>query len=411
MRAVVFHGIGDIRLEDVPEPKLEQPQDAIVRITTSAVCGTDLHMIRGTMPGMVPGTIMGHEGVGIVEEVGSAVRNLQKGDRVVIPSTIACGYCSYCRAGYYSQCDNANPNGPLAGTAYFGGPKSTGPFNGLQAQYARVPFAPVGLVKLPDSVPDEQAILLSDVFPTGYFGADIADIEPGRTVAVFGCGPVGLFAIASAFLMGAGRVFAVDTIPSRLDMARQLGAEVIDFNKDDPIEAIRELTGNIGVDRVIDAVGVDAVTPHSGPAAEHIRKMQKAFQEEQQQVAPQQNPQGPNWHPGDAPSLALQWEVECIAKAGTLAIIGVYPEQVRRFPIGMAMNKNLKINSGNCPHRHYVPQLVDLVEAGEIDPTMILTEELAFDDVIEAYKRFDRREPGWVKVAVEPDRTRGRQAA
>jgi threonine dehydrogenase-like Zn-dependent dehydrogenase len=228
MKAVVFHGIGDIQLEDVPEPKIEQPTDAIVHLTASAICGTDLHMIRGTFSGMVPGTILGHEGVGVVESVGADVRNLNVGDRVVIPSTIACGYCSYCRAGYCSQCDNANPNGPSAGTAFFGGPKESGPFNGLQAEKARIPFAHINLVKLPDEVTDDQAILLSDIFPTGYFGADMANIKPGHTVAIFGCGPVGQFVIASAKLMDAGRIIAVDTIPSRLAMAKAQGAEVID---------------------------------------------------------------------------------------------------------------------------------------------------------------------------------------
>ncbi len=224
MKAVVFHDIGDIRLDDVPEPKLKEPNDAIVRITTSAICGTDLHMIRGTMPGMVPGTVMGHEGIGVIEEVGKGVRNLKPGDRVVIPSTIGCGYCSYCRDGYYAQCDNANPNGSAAGTAFFGGPKDSGPFNGLQAEYARIPFANIGPVKIPQEIDDHQAILLSDIFPTAYFGADLAEISSGDTVAVFGCGPVGLFAIVSAYLKGAARVIAVDTIKSRLDCAAALGA-------------------------------------------------------------------------------------------------------------------------------------------------------------------------------------------
>src|SRR5436190_16263388 len=213
MKAVVFHDVGDIRLEDVPEPKLKEKTDAIVRLTASAICGTDLHFVRGTLSGMKPGTILGHEGVGIVEEIGKDVRNLTVGDRVVIPSTIACGTCSYCRASYYSQCDEANPNGADQGTAFFGGPKSSGPFQGLQAESARIPFANVGPVKLPDEVSDEDAIMLSDIFPTGYFAAELADIAPGKTVAVFGCGPVGQFAIASAKLMGAGRVFAIDTEP------------------------------------------------------------------------------------------------------------------------------------------------------------------------------------------------------
>ena len=201
MKAVVFHGIGDIRLDDMPETKIQDSTDAIVRLTASAICGTDLHMIRGTFPGMKPGTILGHEGVGVVEEIGSNVRNLKVGDRVVIPSTIGCGSCSYCRTGYYSQCDNANPNGPNAGTAFFGGPAETGAFQGLQAEYARIPYANVGLVKLPQGVSDDQAIMISDIFPTAYFGAEIAEITPGDTVAVFGCGPVGLFTVAAIFEM------------------------------------------------------------------------------------------------------------------------------------------------------------------------------------------------------------------
>jgi len=346
MKAVVFHGIGDIRLDDVPEPKLEQPTDAIVRLTASAICGTDLHMIRGTMPGMKPGTVLGHEGVGVVEEVGSQVRNLRRGDRVVIPSTIGCGSCSYCRSGYYAQCDTANPNGPQAGTAFFGGPQPTGPFNGLQAEYARIPYAHVGLVKLPDEVSDEQAILLSDIVPTGYFGADLAGLHPGHSVAVFGCGPVGLFAIAGAQLMRAGRVLAIDAVPARLEMARALGAEVIDFDAEDPVEVIRELTGGIGTDRVIDAVGVDAVQPHRGPAAEGAREQAAQFRREVEAIAPDADPKGDLWVPGDAPSQALQWAVQAVAKAGTLAIIGVYPQSDRFFPIGIAMNRNLTLRMG-----------------------------------------------------------------
>src|SRR5262249_32743119 len=212
MKAIVFHGVGDIRLENVSDPKIQEPTDAIVRLTASAICGTDMHFVRGTVPGMVPGTILGHEGVGIVEEVGPDVRNFAPGDRVVMTSTIACGSCSYCRAGYQSQCDRANPNGSQAGTAFYGGPKETGPYQGLQARLARLAFANVGMVRLPDGVSDDQAILLSDIAPTGFFGADIAEITPGDTVAVFGCGPVGLFAIVSARLLGAGRIFAIDTV-------------------------------------------------------------------------------------------------------------------------------------------------------------------------------------------------------
>lgn len=402
MKAVVFHGVGDIRLDNVPEPKIEHPNDAIVRLTASAICGTDLHMIRGTFSGMLPGTILGHEGVGIVEEIGANVRNLKVGDRVVIPSTIGCGSCSYCRTGYYAQCDEANPNGPHAGTAFFGGPKDTGPFQGLQAEYARIPYANVGLVKLPQGVTDDQAIMLSDIFPTAYFGAEIAEVSPGDTVAVFGCGPVGLFAIASAQLMGAGRILAVDTIGSRLEMARNLGAEVIDFNAEDPVEIIQSLTGGIGVDRAIDAVGVDSSQPHQGPAAKQAQKQAKEFQQEVQQVAPETNPSNGNWNPGDGPSQAITWAVQGLAKAGTLSIIGVYPPTHRFFPLGMAVNKNLTINMGNCNHRKYIPTLVDLVETGAVDPEKILTQREPLTSAIEAYKAFDKRQPGWIKVELDP---------
>lgn len=402
MKAVVFHGVGDIRLEDVPDPRIEQPGDAIVRLTASSICGTDLHLVRGTMAGMRPGTILGHEGVGIVEEVGPDVRNLSVGDRVVIPSTICCGYCAYCRAGYTSQCDNANPNGPSAGTAFFGGPASTGPFNGMQAEKVRVPFASANLVKLPDVITDEQAIFLSDIFPTGYFGAAIAEIKPGNTVAVFGCGPVGQMAIASAKLMGAGRVFAIDCIPSRLEMARRQGAEVIDYERENPVEALRRLTGSIGVDRAIDAVGVDANHAHQGPAAEEARKLEKLFRQELEEIAPESNPQGDNWHPGDAPSQTFFWAVDALCKAGTLAIIGVYPETMQHFPIGKAMQKNLTIQMGNCNHRKVLPELIELVRTGALDPSMILTQKKPLKSVLEAFREFDKRASDWIKVELKP---------
>jgi threonine dehydrogenase-like Zn-dependent dehydrogenase len=398
MKAVVFHGIGDIRLDDVKEPEIKRENDAIVAITASAICGTDLHMIRGTLTGMQTGTILGHEGVGLVEDVGKEIRNLSPGDRVVIPSTIGCGNCSYCRAGYYAQCDKANPNGPHAGTAFFGGPKSSGPFDGLQAEKACVPFANVGLVKLPDEVDDDAAILLSDIVPTAYMAAENAQIRPGNTIAVFGLGPVGQFCISCAKFFDVGRIIAVDTIPSRLEMARAQGAEVIDFNKEDPVRAIQELTDDIGVDRVIDAVGVDANRPHSGPAA---KPTARKHAKEKERVAPDANPKAGNWEPGDAPSMALSWSVEAVAKAGTISIIGVYGE-IESYPIGKAMEKNLTLTMGNCNHRRYLPHLVELVRNGTFDPAEILTQTEPMMSVIDAYKAFDKREPGWVKVKLEP---------
>lgn len=402
MKAVVFHGTGDIRLDEVPEPEIKVSTDAIVRLTASAICGTDLHMVRGTMTGMKPGTILGHEGVGIVESIGSGVRNVQVGDRVVIPSTIGCGYCSYCREGYYSQCDNANPNGPSAGSAYFGGGQDSGPFDGLQAEKARIPFANVGLVKLPDQITDDQAILLSDIFPTGYMAAEMADIHPGRTVAVFGCGPVGQFVIASLKLMDAGRIFAIDTIASRLEMARAQGAEVIDFSADDPVQALKDLTGGIGVDRAIDAVGVDATAPKKGPAAKKAKQQEKQFQKEREKVAPHINPSGGNWRPGDAPSIVFGWAIEALAKAGTLSIVGVYPDACRTFPIGTAMNKNVTIRMGNCNHRKYIPRLLELVQGRAVNPAAILTHAAPLMSALEAYKQFDKRQEGWIKVMLDP---------
>jgi threonine dehydrogenase-like Zn-dependent dehydrogenase len=402
MKAVVFHGVGDIRLDEVAEPVIKDPYDAIVKITTSAICGTDLHMIRGTMGGMKKGTILGHEGVGVVEEVGKKVRNIQPGDRVVIPSTISCGYCVYCRAGYFSQCDNANPNGKLAGTAFYGGPEDTGPFNGMQAEKVRVPFANVCLVKISDEISDDQAIMLSDIFPTAYFGADNAEINDGDVVAVYGCGPVGQFTVASAFLQGAGRVIAIDQVDSRLDMARNQGAEIINFEKEDPVEVILDLTGGIGVDRVIDAVGVDANHPHEGPAYKKAKKKKDDFKLEQEKIITKSKNNGDLWKPGDGPSQALQWCVESVAKAGTISIIGVYPLTMQFFPIGMAMNKNLTIKAGNCNHRNYIPFLLDMIRAGEIFPEKILTNQEDLVSAVDAYKHFDKREDGWVKVALKP---------
>jgi len=398
MKAVVFHAIGDIRLDEVSEPRLEAPTDAIVRVTTSAICGTDLHLVRGTIVGMRPGTILGHEAVGIVEELGSDVRNLEQGDRVVIASTIACGACAYCRAGYYSQCDHANPQGPLAGTAFFGGPEGSGSFNGTQAEYVRVPYAHTGLVKLPDDVTDEDGVLLSDIFPTAYFGTKLAELKRGDTICIFGCGPVGQLCITSALMLGAGRVLAVDHVADRLEMAARQGAEAIDFEAEDPVETIRRLTGGIGVDRAIDAVGVDACSAHHGPASQRPRQERDQFEEELDRIAPNQNPDGDNWRPGDAPSQVLSWAVDALCKAGTLSIVGAYPPSATTFPIGKAMNKNLTLNMGNCNHRKYIPELLQLIRTHALSPSEILTNLSSLDAAIQAYRAFDRREPGWTKV-------------
>ena len=261
-----------------------------------------------------------------------------------------------------------------------------------------MPFANIGLVRVPDDIRNGDAVVLSDILPTGYFGAELARIKSGNTVAVFGCGPVGLFAIKSAFLMGASQVFAVDKVTARLEIARSFGAEIIDFESEDPIEAILELTGGIGADRVIDAVGIDADHPHSGPAFEHEKDQVSEFDEQLKQVAPEAHPEGPVWKPGDGPGQVMNWAVEAIAKAGTMSIIGVYPETVRFFPLGKVMNKNLKINMGNCNHRRYIPMLMDMIQEGEIRPQEVISHIETLTGAIDAYKAFDQRREGWVKV-------------
>ncbi|RKN10436.1 alcohol dehydrogenase catalytic domain-containing protein [Streptomyces radicis] len=404
MKAVVYHGIGDIRLDSVPDPTIEHPTDAVVRITASAICGTDLHFVRGTVPGMKPGTVMGHEGVGVVEEVGSAVRNFRPGDRVLLSAVLGCGSCAYCRAGYFAQCDAINPNGSRATTAFYGAPAETGPFDGVQAEYTRVPYAHTNLVHLPDEITDAQALPLADVYPTGWFGAVIAEVSDGDVVAVWGCGPVGQFAILSSFQRGAGRVIAVDGHPDRLERARTLGAEVIDFNAVDPVAQILEMTRGIGPDRAIDAVGVDAESPKEGPAADRARRDDERHREELAEIAPRARPTEGHWLPGDAPTQAHWWAVESLAKAGTLGIVGVYPPSDRFFPIGRAMNRNLTVKMGNGDHPRYIPRLLDLVKTGAVDPEKVLTRHEPLRDVLGAYQEFDHRSPGWLKVALDPAR-------
>ncbi|WP_445996497.1 alcohol dehydrogenase catalytic domain-containing protein [Okibacterium fritillariae] len=397
MKAVVWHGIGDIRLDEVAQPTIQDPHDAIIHITRSAICGTDLHFVRGTMAPMREGTILGHEAVGVVVEVGDAVRGFSPGDRVVVNSTMSCGACRYCRMGKTSQCDVANPNGPQAGTSFFGGPETTGPIDGLQAEYARIPWAQNSMHPLPDNVSDEQAILLSDIFPTGWFGAELAGVTRGDVVVVFGAGIVGQFAAASAFKQGAGRVIIVDGEESRLAAALAQNCEIVDYNREDPVQTIMDLTNGIGADCVIDAVGVDAEHPKRGPAAVSDEDAAK-FDAEVAQIAPDADPDATQWKPGDGPSQAARWAVEVVAKYGRIGIIGVYSPTVEQYPIGEAMNKNLTIRAGNCDHHSVTPPLIDLVASGQFDPTALITGHEHIGDAIAAYEAFDRREPGWIKV-------------
>jgi threonine dehydrogenase-like Zn-dependent dehydrogenase len=400
MKAVVFHAIGDIRVEDVPEPVIEQPADAIVRLTASAICGTDLHFVRGTFSGVAKGQILGHEGVGVVEAVGPEVRDIKVGQRVIIPSTVGCGYCQFCKNGFFAQCDNANPMGKRAGTVFFGGPEAAGNLKGLQAEKARCPWADTNLVPIPDEISDDQAILMSDILPTGWFGAALAEIEEGDHVLVFGCGPVGQMAIASAMVMG-GKVIAVDRLADRLDMARRQGATVINFDEEDVPEAVLKLTGGDGARRVIDAVGVDAQHAHGGPDAPGLLGKAKELAE-QYVIEPTARKFGSTYVAGDSPAQVLDWSVECVAKGGTVSIIGVYPPTDKMFPIGMAMNKNITLRMGNCNHRAYYDVLIEHVRSGRLDPVKILTQTEPMTGAIAAYKAFDERQPGWIKVELEP---------
>ncbi|MBX9573067.1 MAG: glutathione-dependent formaldehyde dehydrogenase [Candidatus Obscuribacterales bacterium] len=403
MKALVFHGVGNVSLDEVDEPVIQHQTDAIIRITASSICGTDLHMVRGTMPGMKPGTILGHEAVGIVEKVGSEVKEFKEGDRVVVCSTIACGQCAYCEAEEFASCDESNPMGPEAGTAFFGGPALSGQFNGLQAEKARIPFADFTLVKLPDSISDDDALLLSDIFPTGFMGAEIADVQDEDIVAVFGCGPVGQMAIASAFLMGAEKVFAIDSLPDRLKMAEKQGAILVNYEKVDPVKFLKEQTGGYGPDSCIDAVGVDAQTPHKGPAKGNSLLGGLQHLIEQKMVAPWTVMFGDQWRQGDAPFQALCWCVEAVRKSGVVSIIGVYPQSSILFPIGMAMQKSLTVRAANCSHRKYIPSLIQLIKDDQFSPSQILTKHEDLKDVVKCYEQFDQRKPGWVKVELKPN--------
>ncbi len=409
MKAVVFKGIGTIALENVAEPTIKDPKDVIVKLTRSAICGTDLHMIRGTIPNMVgrslfnKGTILGHEGVGIIEKVGSDIKNFAVGDRVIVPSTVCCGHCEYCEQELYAQCDNANPYGPNFGTVFYGGPANTGPLNGMQAEKVRVPLADSSLVKIPDDISDDQAILLSDIAPTAYMAAEFVDPQSSDTVAVFGCGPVGQLTIAWLKYFGVQTIFAVDCVEERLKMAENQGAIPINFDTTDPVKKLKELTNKKGPTKVIDAVGIDANGPHcSGLACLKNYFTRREFKKERKKIAPYTNPHNGNWIPGDGPSQVLRWAVEAVAKCGTISIIGVYTPAAMVFPIGTAMNKNLTIKMGNCNHKAYIPTILELIQTWQFDPTLFISHRISLEDAIDAYKHFDKREDSWIKVVLIP---------
>jgi len=391
MKALCWFGAEDVRVEIVPDPTLLNPRDAIVKVTRAAICGSDLHLYGGYIPTMHKGDILGHEAMGEVVEVGTEVRNLRVGDRVVIPFTISCGQCEYCQRGLFSLCDNSNPKAWIAEKFFgytpagiYGYSHLVGGYAGGQAEYLRVPFADSGPLKVPDSLSDEQALFLSDIFPTGYQAAENCDIEPGDIVAVWGCGPVGQFAIQSALMLGAEHVIAIDRVPERLEMVRRQAdgrTEVLNYEHVDVQDALKELTGGRGPDSCIDAVGMEA--HGTGPAGWYDRAKQAVMLET------------------DRPT-ALREIVMACAKGGTVSIAGVYGGVDDKIPMGAAFNKSLTFKMGQTHVQRYMPLLLERVERGDIDPSFVITHRLRLDDAPEGYRIFRNKQDGCVKVTLAP---------
>jgi threonine dehydrogenase-like Zn-dependent dehydrogenase len=388
MKAVRYYGSGDIRVEHVPDPVLLNPRDAIVKVSSTAICGSDLHIYGGFIPTMERGDILGHEFMGEVVEIGRDVTTLAVGDRVVVPFTIACGHCYFCREGLWSLCDNSNPNAWMAekisgyaGSGLFGYSHMYGGYPGGQAEYVRVPFADVGPIKVPSSISDEQALFLSDIFPTGFMAADNCQIRPEDTVAVWGCGPVGQFAIRSAFMLGAERVIAIDRVTERLDLARASGAETLDYSKVDVPDALRAMTGGQGPDACIDAVGLEA---HGTTLDAWYDKAKTSML-----LATDR-------------SHALRQAIGACRKGGTVSIPGVYGGWLDKFPLGAAFAKGLTLKMGQTHVHRYMPQLLTRIVQGEIDPSFVVTHRMRLDDAPAMYHTFQHKHDDCVKVVMRP---------
>ena len=384
MKALCWHGKRDVRVERVPEPKIINPSDAIIRVTSTAICGSDLHLYNGFIPTLKEGDILGHEFMGEVVDVGRNVKKLKVGDRVVTSAVIACGACWYCQHQQFSFCDNTNPNAVLnanlngfTGAGLFGYSHLYGGYAGGQAEFVRVPFADVGSLKVPEGLSDEQVLFLSDIFPTGYQAAENCNIQPGHIVAVWGCGPVGQFAIRSAFLLGAHKVVAIDDIPERMVMAEQAGATTISSNEN-IYEALKEITGGRGPDSCIDAVGMEA----HGSVYDSVKQSMRLE--------------------SDRPTV-LRQAMRICRKGGTLSIPGVYSGFIDKIPFGVAFAKGLTIRMGQTHmHKHMRP-LLDRVQRGEIDPSFVVTHEVPLANADDAYGLFNRKDQGCIKVVLKPD--------
>ena len=386
MKAICWHGKEDVRCETVPDPRIETPGDVIIKVTSCAICGSDLHIYGGFIPGMERGDVLGHETMGEVVEVGKGVKRLAVGDRVVVPFTISCGECRMCRWGLFSCCERSNPAGAqqakLVGyqtAGLFGYSHNYGGFAGGQAQYLRVPYADVGPIKVPDGLSDEQVLFLSDVFPTGYQAAEYCDIKPGQTVAVFGCGPVGLFAIKSAFLLGAERVMAIDTVPERLALARNSGAVTLDFTDDDLLDQIKAVTKGAGPDAVIEAVGLES-HGHGG-----------VLESTKETLTPR----------SERP-YALEMAIMACRPGGIVSHPAVFVGAVTA-PMGAFIAKSLTMRTGQTHVQHYLPTLMGMIEAGRIDPSFLITHRLGLEEAPAAYKTFRDKQDGCVKVVLRPN--------
>jgi threonine dehydrogenase-like Zn-dependent dehydrogenase len=390
MKAICWYGKGDVRVKNVPDPKIINPHDAIIRITLTAICGSDLHLYNRFIPTMEKGDILGHEFMGEVVEVGKDNKTIKKGDRVVVPFPISCGQCFYCKKEFWSLCDNTNPNAGMAekmygysGAGIFGYSHLYGGYAGGQAEYARVPFAEVGPIKVPEDLSDEQVLFLSDVFPTGYMAAEYCDIQPGDIVAVWGCGPVGLFAIKSAKMLGAERVIAIDRIPERLRLAESFGqAEVINYEQvDNVVEELKQRTGGRGPDACIDAVGLEA----------HGTGLSNLYDQVKQTVRLET----------DRPYV-LREAIQACRKGGTLSIPGVYGGFIDKVPLGAAFAKGLTLKMGQTHVHKYLRPLLDRILQGEIDPSAIITHRLKLDDAPQIYETFRNKEDNCIKVVLKP---------
>ncbi|HEX8272927.1 MAG TPA: zinc-dependent alcohol dehydrogenase [Longimicrobiaceae bacterium] len=392
MRALCWQGPNNVGVENVPDPEILNPRDAVVKITTTCICGSDLHLYDGYIPFMKPGDILGHEFMGEVMEVGPEVKNLRVGDRVVVPFTISCGSCFFCKRDLWSLCDNSNTNAEMADkvfghhtAALFGYSHLTGGYAGGQAEYARVPYADVGPLKIPDGLADEQVVFLTDIFPTGYMAAEYCDIKPGDTIAIWGCGPVGQFAIRSCLMLGAGRVIAIDRFPERLRMAREGGAETVNYEEVGGIMAItdllREMTGGRGPDACIEAVGMEA----HGVGMEGVYDRVK-------QATRMETDRG----------VALRQAIQACRKGGTVSIPGVYGGFMDKFPTGAMMNKGLTIRTGQTHMVKYMRPLLDRVQRGEIDPSFVITHRLPLDQAPHGYEIFKHKQDECIKVVLKP---------